>query len=124
MNGNSISRRDFIKLMGFGAATIGLGAFVKIGSLNELNRLIPRSASAQSVSSWSLGQPTLVVAIHAALLPSGKIFYLAGSGYHVGHENGPFESAVVEPPFDSGSQQTLATQNVDLFCAGLAGLPN
>jgi fibronectin type 3 domain-containing protein len=121
MSGNPISRRDFIKLVGFGAATIGLGVFVKFGSLKELNRLIPRSASAQSAGSWAIGPNTTVVAIHAALLPSNKIFYLAGSGYHIGQENGPFESGILD--LNTGSQQT-SQQSEDLFCVGLAGLPN
>jgi fibronectin type 3 domain-containing protein len=78
-------------------------------------------ASAQSAGSWSLGPNTTIVAIHAALLPSNKIFYLAGSGYHVGNENGPFQSAVLD--LNTGSQQTFQ-QSEDLFCVGLAGLGN
>jgi hypothetical protein len=118
---NRISRRDFLKLLGFGATAVGLGTFIRLSSIDEINRLLPRPALAQSAGSWSMGPSTTVVAIHAALLPSNKIFYLAGSGYHVGHENGPFESAVLD--LETGSQQTFQ-QSEDLFCVGLAGLGN
>jgi hypothetical protein len=121
MSGSPISRRDFLKLVGFGAVALGLGVFVKLGSLKELNRFFSRSAFAQSAGSWAFGPDTTVVAIHAAILPSNKIFYLAGSGYQIDHKNGPFESGVLD--LATGSQQT-SQQSVDLFCGGLAGLPN
>ena len=79
------------------------------------------SASAQSAGSWSQGPDTTTVAIHAALLPSGKILYLAGSGYHSGRQDGPFEARIRD--LSTGSEQSL-TQSRDSWCAGQCGLPN
>ena len=61
------------------------------------------------------------MAIHAALLPSGKILYLAGSGYHSGRQDGPFEARIRD--LSTGSEQSL-TQSRDSWCAGQCGLPN
>jgi hypothetical protein len=77
---------------------------------------------AQSGGSWSRGPDTTTIAIHAALLRSGKIFYLAGSGYHDTHAIlGPYEARILDPT--AGIEKRL-TQFEDLFCVGMADLPN
>jgi hypothetical protein len=79
-------------------------------------------AMAQSGGSWSRGPDTTTIAIHAALLRSGKIFYLAGSGYHDSHGIlGPYEARILDPT--TGIEKRL-TQFEDLFCVGMADLPN
>jgi len=61
------------------------------------------------------------VAIHSALLPNGKIFYLAGSGFHRDRPNGPFEGRIFDPATNSEVQLSTAE---DLFCTGLTNLPD
>ena len=81
-----------------------VGSFINYNGLFNTYRLIssPKSPSilptamAQASGSWSVGQPTTVVAIHAALLPSGKVFYLAGSGYKRNVPNGPFQARILD----------------------------
>ena len=86
-----LSRRDFLKLLGYGAIAVTFAPFVNLGGLKELKNLFPSRlpAFAQTSGSWALGQNTTAVAIHAAILPNGKIFYLAGSGYHRDRPHGP-----------------------------------
>ena len=88
----TISRRDFLKLLGYGATAIFFGPVVNFGALRELN-LAPL-VSAQSSGSWAFGQDTSANAIHAAVLQTGRIFYLAGSGYHRDRPNGPFDARI------------------------------
>ena len=69
--------------------------------------------------SWSLGQNTTTPAIHIALLPTGKVFYLAGSGFDNARQFGPYDARILD--INTGSEITL-TQTEDLFCTGLTGL--
>ena len=57
----------------------------------------------------------------AAVLPNGKIFYLAGSAYHPEQSHGPFEARILN--LDTGSEKNLPLTE-DLFCAGLTHLAN
>ena len=124
-----ISRREFLKLLGWGAAGLTLSLFLPVDkilgnvkhSLREPSNTPLPPAYAQSSGSWSLGQNTTVVAIHAALLPTGKIFYLAGSGYHPNRSNGPFEARILN--LGTGLEKNL-TQSDDLFCIGITSLKN
>ena len=98
-----ISRRHFLKLIGY----LGVVSLGGLGALRELYQkgspsfrsassplVTPTSvfppliqtAFAQTTGSWSLGQNTTVVAIHAALTSTGKIFYVAGSSYCINTE--------------------------------------
>ena len=62
-----MSRRDFLKFLGYGAVAISFAPLVKFGGFHtELKSLLPTPALAQSAGSWTLGQNTTVVAIHAA----------------------------------------------------------
>ena len=121
MRGKPISRRDFLKILGYGLVALVLGPLIKLGGLERLKLLAPIPAVAQSSGSWIQGPQTTVVAIHAALLTSGKIFYLAGSGYHNTIQTGPYEARILD--VNSGSEQNYQ-QSEDLFCIGLTGLPN
>jgi Domain of unknown function (DUF1929) len=124
----AVTRRDFLKIMGASASVFVFGSLSGFALLNNNNNNNKRSATtaineaeAQTAGSWTSGQNTSTVAIHASLLPNGRIFYLAGSGYHASHQNGPFEARILNP--DTGSESSLS-QSQDLFCAGQAPLPN
>ena len=126
-----LSRKDFLKLLAGGAISLAVGSLINYNGLYNSSRLFTSSksnspsllppAEAQSSGSWSLGQPTTVVAIHAALLPSGKVFYLAGSGYRRDVPNGPFEARIFDP--QSGSEKSF-NQPHDLFCIGITNTQN
>jgi hypothetical protein len=55
------------------------------------------------------------VAIHAALLKSGKILYVAGSGDNPANAAGPFKAALLDP---KTQDQTEIILSEDLFCCG------
>ena len=114
-----LSRREFLKLIGYGGIALTLAPLLNFGGLGQLLRSNAPSASAQSAGSWSIGQNTTAVAIHAALLKSGKIFYLAGSGYHRDRPNGPFDARILD--VNTGSEKNLPLTE-DFFCTGLTQL--
>jgi hypothetical protein len=114
----SISRRDFLKLLGYGAA-ISLGSLLNFSALTELKKMVPILASAQSSGSWAFGNNASAIPIHAAVLNTGKIFYLAGSGTALAHSNGPFEARILD--LNAASEKTLPLTE-DLFCIGLTHL--
>ena len=118
-----LSRRDFLRLLGYGAVALTLAPFVNLGGLKELKKLYSSlsPAFAQTSGSWTLGQNTTAVAIHAAIMPSGRIFYLAGSGYHRDRPNGPFDARILD--LSTGSERNLPLTE-DLFCIGITHLAN
>lgn len=118
----TVTRRQFLKLMGAGAVMffmVGIGA-LRLGRKPDEQDFVGE-ASAQSAGSWTSGQNTTTVAIHASVLTNGRIFYFAGSGYHSNHQDGPFEARVLNP---STGDETNVSMSEDLFCAGQAPLPN
>ncbi|MGA7602148.1 MAG: galactose oxidase-like domain-containing protein, partial [Nitrososphaeraceae archaeon] len=118
---DNVSRRDFLKLLGVGAMVLGLGG---MGGMSQLvyDRKANRPALAQQgTGSWANGQNCTVNPIHVALLPSGRIFYLAGSGYSTAQQFGPYTARVLD--INTGSE-TAHTQTDDLFCIGLTHLAN
>src|SRR5919109_4518450 len=131
---NSVSRKDFLKLLAAGATTLAFGSIFGFTSLLSTNKKNGRDittglgsgiqqAAAQSTTSGTfvLGPNTGSIAIHAANLTNGKIFYAAGSGFSSTYENGPFFWNTFDP--ESGSI-TDHTVDKDLFCMGQAVLPN
>ena len=118
-----LSRRDFLKLLGYGAVALTLAPIVNFGGIKELKKLFqsPSPAFAQTSGSWAFGQSTTAVAIHAAIMPSGRIFYLAGSGYHRDRPNGPFDARILD--ISTGSERNLPLTE-DLFCIGITHLAN
>src|SRR5689334_11036978 len=118
-----ISRRKFLKLLGAGGVILGLGGFGGLGSLlNNKKRYPELIASAQTTGggSWSLGQNTTVLAIHAALTSTGKILYLAGSGFCINGASGPYTARLLDPT--TGVETNVMGQNNDLFCSGATQL--
>jgi hypothetical protein len=137
---NRISRRHFLKLIGYlGIVSLGgFGSFVELykkrGSVSPLvshsysssvssSSPLLQTAFAQTTGgSWSLGQNTAVVAIHAALTYTGKIFYYAGSGNCINNQNGlNLGGRLLDP--NTGAETSLTTPD-DLWCGGAAQLPN
>jgi galactose oxidase-like protein len=130
-----VSRKDFLKLMVAGASVVALGRFADLAnilngkpvSLNGASRSASNSseflpfASAQSAGSWTDGPPVFVIAIHTALLPTGKVVAVAGSGYHTANINGPYEARLLDP---STGDEVVYTFSEDLFCCGQTNLPN
>ncbi len=121
MGNNRISRRDFLKLLGYGTIAIGTAGLLRFSPILDIPNFASRPASAQSSGFWESGPNTNTVAIHSSLLPSGKIFYLAGSVYHRDRPNGPFIARIFDPATGSDTDLPLSE---DLFCIGLTGLPD
>jgi hypothetical protein len=88
-------------------------------------RLINSASYKRRNGHWSIlpvPASTRVNAIHAALLYTGKVLIIAGSGNSVGNfEAGKFESLLWDPKNDEFKK--IATP-VDMFCSGHAFLPN
>ena len=116
----TVTRREFLKIIGTGAGIVVFGGMSGFSLLNNKKAAV-REVSAQTAGSWVSGPNTETVAIHASMMPNGKIFYFAGSGYHSSHQTGPFEARVLNP--NTGSE-TNVSMSEDLFCAGQAPLPN
>ncbi|HEU4444613.1 MAG TPA: galactose oxidase-like domain-containing protein [Nitrososphaeraceae archaeon] len=119
-----ISRRNFLKLLGAGTVVVALGGLrgllnTKTNSKIPHEERQPQLASAQQQGFWSAGPNTTVSPLHAALLDSGKIFYLAGSGWNYSRQFGPFEARVFD--FNTAAERNF-TQSEDLFCSGLTTL--
>jgi hypothetical protein len=121
---NRISRRDFLKVLGAGTAIVTLGGLTGISDIlitknrNGFHNKLPQQeqlAYGQQQGTWSAGANTTTTPIHVALLHTGKIFYLAGSGWDYNRQSGPFEARVRD--LDTGAEKSL-TQTEDLFCAG------
>jgi galactose oxidase-like protein/fibronectin type III domain protein len=137
-----ISRRHFLKLVGY-LGIVSLGGFAALrelyqkqypslfsGSSSAVSPALPspppsllQTAFAQTTGgSWSLGPNTAVVAIHAALTYTGKIFYYSGSGNCINNQNGlNLGGRLLDP--NTGAETSLATPD-DLWCGGAAQLPN
>lgn len=117
-----VSRRGFLKLVG-GASFVVFGGLGGFGILSPNRQSGPQiqEVTAQAAGQWTNGPNTSTVAIHASVLPNGRVFYFAGSGYHSSHQDGPFEARVLDP---ESSSETNVGMSEDLFCAGQAPLPN
>jgi hypothetical protein len=118
-----ISRREFLKIIAAGACGFIFSSLGGRELLNNKKAASMNEASGQSAGSWywASGKNTSTVAIHASVLPNGKIFYMAGSGYHSSHQGGPYEGRVLDP--NTGSESNVSMSE-DLFCMGQAPLPN
>jgi hypothetical protein len=125
-----LSRREFLKLLGSGAAALGLGVFgfnsffnntPKIQNNNDNNNN-GRRASAQSDGSWDspVNQPLQTTTVHAALIGGGKVLWIMGSGSK-SNVDGPYYHGIWNPNGSFGSTNTLSD---DLFCCGMATLAN
>ena len=121
MRGKPISRRDFLKILGYGSVALVLGPLIKLGGLERLNLLAPIPARHKVQVRGSRDHKPRLLPYTQHYLPGGKIFYLAGSGYHNTIQTGPYQARILD--VNSGSEQNYQ-QSEDLFCIGLTGLPN
>ena len=114
---SKITRRDFLKFLGYGA-TVGMIGMT-IGKIidSKQNNL----SFADNGGSWQLGPKTLCTAIHAALLYNGKIYYHAGSDYNPANQNGPYKAAILDPATNT---QVNIPMSEDLWCGGHTQLSN
>jgi methionine-rich copper-binding protein CopC len=130
-----MSRKDFLKLLGAGGTIVALGGLGGFRSLLNDKKtpsslsspspsLFPQLASAQTApgGTWSLGKNTSILAIHAALTPAGRIFYVAGSGFCVKGAAGPYQARLLD--LATGAETTIGGQSNDLFCMGSTILAN
>ena len=69
-----------------------------------------------AVAQTGAGQNTTVVAVHAALTSTGKIFYLAGSAYCINTESGPYTARLLDL---ATSIETKVTMSNDFFAQEL-----
>jgi hypothetical protein len=116
-----VSRREFLKFIAAGGIVAAAG-FAGISSL--ATKSTSRQATAQTPSSWAAGPSTFGHAVHVSLLPSGKVLYVGGSGWHkTEFQQGKFQAGLWDP--SSGDHDELLPQlDDDLFCCGQVPLPN
>jgi hypothetical protein len=123
----AVTRRDFLKIMGASASVFVFGMLSGFGLLNNGNNnkrsatTAINEADAQTTGSWSSGQNTTTIAIHASLLHTGRVLYVAGSGYHSSHQQGPYEARLLN--ISTGAESVISVSE-DLFCVGQAPLAN
>jgi hypothetical protein len=123
----AVTRRDFLKIMGASATVFVFGSLSGLGLLNNRNNnkrsdtTAINEADAQTAGSWTSGQNTTTIAIHASLLPTGRVLYAAGSGYHSSHQQGPFEARLLNT--STGAESVISVSE-DIFCVGQAALAN
>ncbi|HEY7506002.1 MAG TPA: galactose oxidase-like domain-containing protein [Nitrososphaera sp.] len=107
-----ITRREFLKLAG-AAGLVGLAGFHSIYGRSEKRN----QASALGGGSWADGPKALSHPVHLALLPSGKVLYIAGSGFHRPSAGGPFRAGTWDPATDNQQSYTV---DKDIWCSGHA----
>ena len=131
---NRISRRDFLKMSGLLSAGFILGGFINFLGIStkrsspfaSSSLISPASqiASAQTTGgggSWAVIGQTSAPAIHSCLLRTGKIFYVAGSGYGPLYPTGTYKAKIIDP---NTSAETDVPVPEDLFCGGQSHLAN
>ena len=114
-----VSRGEFLRFLAAG----GIATFAGMGALGTLNNATSgnNQATAQLSGSWKAGPKALNHPVHLALLPSGKVLYLAGSGFHRPSSSGPFKAGIWDP---STNTQKEYLMDEDIWCSGHALLPN
>lgn len=117
-----MSRSDFLKLMGVGATALILGRFLDSSLIAKPNEArSDRKAYAQSQESWSFGPRSTITPVHLVILPTGKLLYVAGSGYHESLKAGPFHAQIIDPGTGLSTSYSFP---VDFFCIGHNHLAN
>jgi hypothetical protein len=116
----SISRREFLKF-------IAAGGIVAVAGISGVSSLMPKNqrtsqASAQTTGTWLFGPDALNHPVHVALLPSGKVLYVAGSGFHKQNAIDQIYKAGIWDP--ETAAHTEINLDHDLFCCGQTLLPD
>lgn len=117
-----ISRREFLKFLLAGGIVLAFGGLTGFSTLAPKNGT-RQAATALPLGSWSSGPTALSHPVHVALLRTGKVLYVAGSGYHRLSANGPFKAGIWNPETNNQVEVQPALDE-DLFCSGHAVLPN
>ena len=123
----SISRSEFLKLLGLGAtglawySTFGVNNFLAL-----LNKQRKNGGRHSLCSICRLLEFTCKPAFrddHCAccLIEGGKVFWLMGSGNNEPHADGPYRHGTWNPDGSFGSTNSV---NDDLFCCGMTTLAN
>src|ERR1700745_2643736 len=98
---NKMTRREFLKFLASGALMLGLGTagsrFSSLPGSGVNTGLLQASASSCGINFWSRGVNLLSTPIHAAVLPTGKILYVTGSGEAPTHAAGPYLAGILDP---------------------------
>lgn len=115
---NKLTRAEFLKMMAAGAV---VGFFFKFADFSSFLKPANLQANAQQLGSWSLGPRATITPIHLVILSTGKLLYLAGSGYHESNKDGPFKAELMDP--DTGDKVQYTFQD-DFFCIGHNHLAN
>ena len=110
-----MNRREFLKLMGVAATVLVLGRFVDFIPNYKNDKAYAQQGS------WTMGPRTTIPPIHAALLRTGRILYLAGSGFDYNRQAPPYQARLLN--LGTGAEKTL-TLSEDLFCTGQTTLAN
>ena len=134
-----LSRKDFLKLIGFGGVSVMIGLFAggqgggMLSSLLGNNHtykqhqkslfspLIQQASAQQMGGTWTMGPNMTTPAIHAAVTFNGDILIVSGSQYCINNTQGPYQARLLNPTTGVASNLTLTK---DLFCCGLNQLPN
>ncbi len=117
-----MGRREFMKFLGAGAAILAFGIFGGFGSFIKPAGI--QKVSAQQLGAWALGPRFKQFnAIHATMLPTGKILYISGNMTGTQRMKNPVYVGLFDPV--SGDQGLLGTlPTLDPFCAGHTHMPN
>lgn len=120
-------RRKIITLITLPTILLAVNVPPAIGLVNDFqhDQLINSDAYKQQFGRWDvidLPEDLQVNAIHAALLPTGKLLIVAGSGNEqASFDAGTFRTLLYDPA--SGQSQLVMTPK-DMFCSGHAFLPD
>ncbi|HKX80986.1 MAG TPA: galactose oxidase-like domain-containing protein [Nitrososphaera sp.] len=115
-----VTRSEFLKFLVAGGIA-SIAGLAGVGNLSLRTERSVRQASAQTSGSWEAGPNALCHPVHLALLPSGKVLYVAGSGLHRPSTSGPFKAALWDPVTNSQKSYVI---DKDIWCSGHATLPN
>jgi hypothetical protein len=101
-----------------GAVLAAVGARLRFGK--EDGVASAQSTSASTVGAWSAVQTWPLIAIHAAVLPTGKVITWASKdATYLSPSFGPY---IFDPT--TGSLTPSATPNYDTFCSGCSFMPD
>jgi hypothetical protein len=111
-----VSRREFLKFMAAGGVAAAAG-FAGLSSFTPKSSKHVALAQA-GPEDWVDGSDTIGHAVHVALLPNGKVFYVGGSGWHIGQwKKSTFQAGIYDPVSDTHQELTHPVGE-DLFCCG------
>jgi len=117
MTDANLSRREFLKMLGFGAVVAAGGVFT-----NFIPQAISsREANAQSLGSWALGPTLPFPTVHGAVLKTGKIMTTPGSGWQIIDKLGPYHVSIIDVEAGTRFDSTVPD---DVFCCGFNQLGN